>query len=297
MLQWSRTISAFIALFAGFAAPTESYANPPNAGGELACVAQAAVQEFPVSVEGRTITVKVLSPPAEKLVADPALLLTFATERNQSLADRPYRLTADYFLSKGHRAASFDLPAHGDRVDRFGGQIAGFRNAFVAGVDPFAMFVKDGAAVIDECIKRGLVKPGRIAVAGTSRGGYMALRLLASDDRITAGAGYAPVTDWRELAEFAADKTRDDVRDLQLVNFVEGMAGKHVYVAIGKTDTRVSTQRCQAFVESLSKANADSGLPTTLVDFQLTSDTGHSLSDSWYERGRKWLLDRIAPSP
>lgn len=297
MLHLPPTTGVFVALFTGFAVSTLSHAGPPNATGELACVAQATAQEFPVTVEGRTITVKVLSPPTETLAADPALLLTFATDRNQSLADRPYGLTADYFLCKGHRAASFDLPAHGERVDKFGGQIAGLRNAFVAGVDPFAMFVKDGTAVIGECIKRGLAKPGRIAVAGTSRGGYMALRLLAGDDRIAAGAGYAPVTDWSELTEFAADKTRGDVRDLQLVNFVKGMTGKHVYVAIGKTDARVSTQRCQEFVQALANANMDLGKPADLVDFHLTEDAGHSLSKPWYERGRKLLLDCTAPSP
>src|SRR5690606_36297904 len=132
---------------------------------------------------------------------NPALFFAFALDRNTTLTKRPYCLAAEYFLENGHRAASFDLPSHGDRVGAQRSGIDGFRDAFVAGNDVFAGFVAEGKAVIDECIKRGIATPGRIAVGGTSRGGYMSLRLLAGDDRIVAGAGFAPVTDWRDLRE------------------------------------------------------------------------------------------------
>ncbi|NUM53138.1 MAG: prolyl oligopeptidase family serine peptidase [Candidatus Hydrogenedentes bacterium] len=263
-------------------------------------IAAATLEEFPVSVGARTITVRVLSPPAGKLAADPALLFMFALDSATTLSKRPYCLAAEHFLSHGHRAASFDLPAHGDRVGTGRSGIEGMRDAYVAGEDVFAAFVDDGKAAIDECIKCGLAKPGRIAVAGTSRGGYMALRLLAGDDRIAAGAGFAPVTDWRALREFEADKERADVRDLQLTNFVSGMTGKRVFVAIGKTDARVSTERCTEFANALKQANADAGHSADVIEFHLTDDAGHSLGDAWYDRARTFLLNAVtaaAPSP
>ncbi|MCC6796362.1 MAG: prolyl oligopeptidase family serine peptidase [Candidatus Hydrogenedentes bacterium] len=261
-------------------------------------VAEATAEEFPVAVDGTTITVRVLTPPANKLAKNPALFMAFAVDRNTTLTKRPYCLAAEYFLENGHRALSFDLPSHGDRVGALRSGIDGFRDAFVAGNNVFAGFVWEGKAVIDECIKRGLATPGRIAVGGTSRGGYMSLRLLAGDDRIVAGAGFAPVTDWRDLREFSEDKTREDVAALYLSNFIPALAGKHVFVAIGKTDERVSTAKCQAFAESLQQANTAANKPAGTVDFHLTDDAGHSLSDTWYEKGRAFLLQSVAlPSP
>ncbi|MBM3290766.1 MAG: alpha/beta fold hydrolase, partial [Candidatus Hydrogenedentes bacterium] len=228
---------------------------------------------------------------------EPALLLTFAMDRATSLTKHPYCFAAEYFLAQGHRAASFDLPNHGDRVNAHGQQIEGMRNAFAAGDDPFAAFVADGRAVIDACIARGIAKPGRIAVAGTSRGGYMALRLLSGDERIAAAAAFAPVTDWRELREFAADRENADVANLQLVHFVPGMIGKQVFIAIGKTDTRVSTQHCQEFADALIAANAKAARAPALVEFHLTDDPGHSCADEWYERGRAALLQATLSGP
>ena len=282
--RWFAVLVAALFLWIAVSARAAEPAMTPDT------IAQARAEEFPVTVSDRTITVRVLSPPEGKLAADPALVLTFAMDRATSLSARPYCFAAEYFLEQGHRAASFDLPAHGDRIDARGSAIEGMRNRFVAGDYPFAGFVEDGKAVIDECIKRGLAKPGRIAVAGTSRGGYMALRLLAGDRRVAAGAGFAPVTDWRELREFAADKDRADVAALQLANFIPGMLGKQVYVAIGKTDTRVGTRRCQEFVDALTKASSDAGGKAASVEFHLTDDGGHSCGEEWYDRGRRFLL-------
>lgn len=280
----------------GLAVTACAWFGVPAPAGPLApdspeVIANATFEEFPVNVGVRTFTVRVLSPPADKLVAEPALLFSFALDGKTTLTKRPYCLASEYFLAQGHRAASFDLPAHGERIDTNGDSITGMRNAFVAGNDVFAAFVDDGKAAIDECIRRGLAMPGRIAVAGTSRGGYMALRLLAGDDRIAAGAGFAPVTDWRALREFAADTGRGDVRDLQLVNFVSGLIGKRVFVAIGRTDDRVSTNRCAEFAETLKQINADAGRAADLLEFHLTDDKGHSLGEPWYEKGRTVLLD------
>jgi len=110
----------------------------------------------------------------------------------------------------------------------------GFRASFMAGVDPFKMGVEDGQTVITECIKRGWATPGRIAVQGASRAGYMALRLMAADPRIAVAAGLAPVTDWRMLAEFSSVRDREDIAGLQLTRFIGPMVGRHVYLAIGR---------------------------------------------------------------
>jgi esterase FrsA len=186
--------------------------------------------------------------------------------------------------------ASFDLPCHGERIDEFGEGIVGFRNAFVSGVDPFAAFVADGRAVITECIQRGWAQPHRIAAAGTSRGGYMALRLMAADERIAACAGFAPVTDWRYLSEFQGDAHRTTVANLRLARFANRLVGRRVYLAIGPADERVSTESCRRLHHELLEANAQAGFDDSHAELNLTDDPGHSMGVSGYQKGAEFLL-------
>lgn len=247
-------------------------------------------EQFTVSVGERQFTVTALSPPTDKLADDPCLLLTFGADRSIALFSEPYSLCAKAFLERGHRALSFDMPAHGERIGQYGQWIGGWRNAFLAGGDPFAMFVEDGRAVISECIRRGWAKPGRIAVAGPSRCGYMVLRLLAADDRIAAGAGLAPVTDWRDLSEFEAERERRDVADLRLKRFVAGMVGKFVYLTIGAHDYRVSTRSCRGLARALVRANAKAGYDESYVEFHATDHEGHRLWGAQCVQGGESLL-------
>ena len=249
--------------------------------------------EFTVNVGSRRVAVLVVSPPPGKLAAKPALYLTFAGAREESLFGDPYDLTAKAFLEAGHRVASFDLPCHGARLGPFGEGIPGLRDTFLAGQDPFAGFVEEGQAVITECLRRGLATAHRLAVGGTSRGGYLALRLLAGDDRIAGGAGFAPVTDWRILEEFAAQRPRRDVAALRLSRFVAGMVGRPVFLAIGGSDERVGTRSCQRLHRDLVAANAQAGLGTP-VKFVLTEDVGHSMTAPGYAAGADFLLQQFA---
>lgn len=168
--------------------------------------AQPSLVEFAIARPGGDLTIAVLTPEADELAEDPLLLLSFSPDRAASLPDGKYGAITQKFIDEGHRIASFDLPAHGDRVDELGGSIKGLAALASAGRKPFDLFVEDARLAIDELIERGLAKPGRIMLCGVSRSGYCVLRLAAADDRIAATAALAPVTDWRVLREFDAVK-------------------------------------------------------------------------------------------
>ena len=245
-------------------------------------------EEFSLTVADRRFIVSLLSPAHDRLARDPALLLTFAAGREGSLFSATYRHTAEAFLGAGHRALSFDFIGHGERIDRFGPGIDGLRNSLVlGGVDPFSVFAEDASAVIDTCVGRGLVRPGQIAASGTSRGGYLALYLLAHEPRVAVAAGFAPVTDWRVLAEFKDDMERPEVAALAMKHRAAQMAGRSVFLAIGRNDMRVGTDTCVALYERLAATGIE-------VEFSLTNDPGHRMGIVGYEHGAAWLLERIS---
>ena len=251
------------------------------------------VEEFPVQVDGRQVTARLVQPPPDRLAPHPALLISLASDRVTTQTVHPYAMGTELFLAHGHRVVSLDLPHHGERVDSDGEGIVGFRNAFVAGRDPFMRLVEEGRALVDLCLARGLAEAGRIVVDGTSRGGYMALRLMAADPRIRAGAAHAPVTTWRVLREFAADGDRQDVADLRLTRYVDQLAGRPVHIAIGHQDERVSTAACCRLYLALYDANRERGLAADQVEFFCTPDLDHTLGDEWHRRGGEFLLRQV----
>jgi dienelactone hydrolase len=254
-----------------------------------AALPESTLQEFTVPRETGAVRVSVRTP--GRLADRPLLLLFFSTDRAASLPDGRYGGPGRLFLERGHRVASFDLPAHGERVDRHGSGIAGLAARLAAGRDPWPEFLADGRAVVDECLRLGLGEAGRIVVAGVSRGGYAALRLAAEDHRIAAVAAFSPVTDWRELAEFAATADRPETAAADLAHFADRLAGRRVYVAIGNRDTRVGTDACLRFAQAMvaeerRRATSRSALRLLVVD----DSPGHTLAPRWREDGVRFLL-------
>ena len=254
----------------------------------LSCISK----EFALEVKGRKINSTMISPLDGSLAEDPILLLAAGGDRHTSLAIHPFCMQAEQFLEAGNRVLSFDMPNHGERVNSFGSEITGLRNAFVSGSDPFKMFVEEASAIIDYCIEHGFARPGRVAVCGTSRAGYMALRLMAEDNRVFAAAALAPVTDWCYLSEFSDEKDRADVKNLRLSLYCKGLVGKPVFLAIGNHDERVSTASCCRFYLNLLDENAANGYDSSNIDFYCTDDIGHSLGDYWRKLGGEFLLKK-----
>jgi dienelactone hydrolase len=250
-------------------------------------------EEYEVANGCEGITVRLCRPDKILHLPDQCLLLSFANDRHTSLGIPPYALAAETFLQKGHPVLSFNLPNHGSNINHYGEGIAGFRNAFVAGVDPFQLFVEQGQLVIDWCIDQGLATAGQIAVCGTSRGGYMALRLLAADTRISAGAGFAPVTDWRDLSEFEREIDREDLACLRLSSFAVDLASRPVFIAIGHHDQRVNTARCCELYLDILQSKQTAGYDTATLDFYITDDPGHSCNPTWYHKGADFLLNAM----
>jgi dienelactone hydrolase len=248
--------------------------------------------EFPIRVGDRMLQGLLAEPAEGRLAPEPALLLTFSSTRREALTVAPYDESAKAFIAAGHRALSFDLPEHGDRVapGREPG-LVGMCQALVAGQDPFELFVTDGRAAVDACLERGLARAGRIFACGVSRGGYCALRLAAAEPRLGGVAAFAPVTDWRVLREFVQVKSRNDVAALALDNHAAKLAGRPVWLAIGNRDDRVGTECCTRFALRLVEAEARLGLRESRVSFQVVADSqGHSLDMRWRRVGADYLV-------
>ena len=223
----------------------------------------------------------------ERLAARPAALISLAMDRRTSLAVQPYCRIVDAFLAAGHYAASLDLPNHGERVNAYGDGLGGWAAAAAAGVDPFAELVASGKAAVDACIAR-LPGLAGIVAAGTSRGGFCAIRLTAADARIGAVAGLAPVTWLPALSEFDGLAGNAIVQGANLDSFIVPLTGRPVFLGIGIDDRRVGTAHCLRLHTSLRNAAPGACLP-----FVLTPDVTHCAPDYLYDEAARFLLRRV----
>ncbi len=253
------------------------------------------VEEFTILRDGVPQAVRVQSPPPERLARQPMLLFYLSADRASSMPDGRYGAPGQAFLEQGNRILSFDLPAHGDRVDVHGSGIAGLAALVAAGKKPFDLLVADGRAVIDECLRRGLAQTGRIVAAWVSRGGYSALRLAAADERIVAVAAFSPPADWREITEFAAQKDRPEAAALALESFAPQLAGRRIYIAVGNHDWRVGTDVCTRFVAAISREERRRGLGKSGLRYLVVDNSpGHALATKWRAEGIQFLMSAQA---
>lgn len=249
------------------------------------------LSKFSVTVGDHDLPCLLAAPDqATQTAARRALLLSFSTTRQMSLQTAPYDITAQAFTAAGHSVVSFDLPNHGDSIDEYGEGLIGMWTAHAAGADPFGRFLVQGRAVIDACLERGWGDPDRIFVCGVSRGGYCALRLMAADRRIQGVAALAPLVDWCSLAEFAAVEDRPALAKLSLEGWVQQLAGRALYLAVGNHDHRVDTALCLRFALRLFEM-ADFSQPNlSTTEIYINNSPGHTLNDEWAIRGAQFLL-------
>ena len=240
------------------------------------------IVEFTAPVGDRRVKATIASPPPRELHSDPVLLLTVGGPNSHILP--PNTLPAEFFWKQGHRVVSFE-------VGSMPGSLELYRDTVLAGPDPTLTFIAEARAVLKEGVDQKWARPGRIVVTGISRYAYLAMRLMAADDTLRVGGGFAPVTDWRDLSEFHDQREMDVVADMRLSLFADSLTGKKIYLAIGNHDERVNTLSCVQFFLDLNAANKKRGFEETLVDLFVTPDVGHTCGDEWYLRGLEILLN------
>ena len=186
---------------------------------------------------------------------------------------------------------SIDPPCHGGHL--YPGKSEGLPGWAELAVDEHD-FVADFNVrlkqVLDHLIDvEELVDPDRIAVAGTSRGGFLALRYAAFDPRVACAVGYAPVTDLRQLSEFAIAASVPFVDELSLAAHLDPLVGRPVYIVIGDRDVRVGTDSAVEAARALSAA-AVTGFPVA----DIVNPSFEDLTGGW---PAPWILDRSPKTP
>lgn len=198
--------------------------------------------------------------------------------------------------TQGWISVVIEPPCHGEDV-RTGepGQLDGWRYRIEHDDDFMSAFTARASAVLDVLIKDGVTDPRRVAVCGTSRGGFLAFHFAAADPRVKAAAGISPVTRLTALREFSTTSQREKAEQLDVARLAPQLGGRAIWLSIGNNDARVNTDDAIDFTREVVRASSQPDKPDAVIPVELlvAPSRGHSKIDQAHEILATWLINQF----
>jgi dienelactone hydrolase len=218
-------------------------------------------------------------------------LLMLAASGEGTLQTKEFRRLGILLAERGWKVVSLDLPCHGaDRRKGEPAELAGWAARASVGEDIVLPFRQRADEVLRYLVTTGVADSNRIAVAGISRGGFMAFQAAAGNPLLRAVVAFAPVTDLLALREFAGQQKNEVAQRLALTNVADALADRASWLVIGNSDERVGTDKVVAFARALTNAARQRRLPPQ-VTLQIVPTPGHSSQPEWHDQAAAWLED------
>jgi dienelactone hydrolase len=229
----------------------------------------------------------------EKPPAPAPTLFVFASDLAGSLTSGDYVKCGQLLAKDGFLCVSLDVPCHG--MDQRAGEpngLKGWRARLDKNENFAAEFVKKASEVLDYLIREGYTDPKRVAVAGTSRGGFMALHFAAAEPRVRAAVAFAPVTDLPVLTEFKGLENHALTQSIAASTLAETLAGRPIWICIGNHDQRVGTDHCIAFTRKVVAASIAGGKPAP-IEIHVVQSEGHGIHGTAHDEAAVWLAAKL----
>jgi dienelactone hydrolase len=235
--------------------------------------------------------------PARPSAPAPTLFVLASTIEG-TLNDTYYRQSANKLSTLGYLCVSIDLPCHGQEV-REGEppQIQGWCYRCEHGEDIMADVTKRLSAVLDELISTGMTDPQRIAVCGTSRGGFTSLHFAAADPRVKAVVALAPPADLNALREFQKSEKREMAERLALKNLADKLIGRPIWLIIGDRDERVGTDLLISFARTTTAAALAKKAPSWIELRVVPEPGGHRIPPGTADLAADWIHQTLNHPP
>jgi pimeloyl-ACP methyl ester carboxylesterase len=245
-----------------------------------------------LSIEGGTV-VSYVGPDLDA-GALPALFY-FALSGDESLGLDPFNQPVAFLSKFPMRIFSLSLPFHGPGLSPHDA-LSYWAKEISQGHDLISAFVDGVKRAFDKLRLMGALLPDRVAVAGLSRGAFMACHVAAKIPEIKTILGFAPLTELIYAKEFQALQDHALARNLGLHALVNTLSLRTVRCYIGNLDTRVSTLLSFQFIEALAKAAQQAGVrspPIELIIGPSIGQMGHGTSQEVFEKGARWVVEKL----
>lgn len=223
----------------------------------------------------------------------PAVLF-FALSAHSSLYEAPFNQPVLAWIDQNIRVFSWDLPHHGPGLNHHEAM-----HRWAKDLAQSSSFISD---FIDTCahhvrylIDQHYVEPASLAVAGLSRGGFIATHLAAQDNRIATILGFAPMTQ-APHTEDCHTLAPQNIEAVNLIHLIDRLTHVRLRFYIGNRDKRVSTDACYAFIRALTEKMYAGGMRSPAVELTIYPSIGfkgHGTPPAIFQAGAEWLKAQL----
>lgn len=220
-------------------------------------------------------------------------LFYFALSGEDSLTLEPFSQPVTALHSENIHIFSFTLPGHGEGWDNKLA-IHYWVNCIIESNNIIKEFVDECIKNINYLVDNQYIDKKFIAVAGLSRGAFIATHLAAADERIKYVLGFAPLTELAVAEEFAKYRDHPMIQSLSLANLADKMVNKQIRYYIGNRDERVGTEACFKTVQKFTEAAYRHGERSPKVELFISPSVGykgHGTLPPTFNSGAKWVTD------
>lgn len=222
-------------------------------------------------------------------------LIILGSTIEATLGDAYFRQCGNTLSRHGYLCVSIDIPCHGEQArSKEPGGLEGWRRRCEQNEDFVAENNERLSKVLDHLIGVGYTDATRIAICGTSRGGFLALHFAAHDARVKCVAAYAPVIDLTALSEFRGAETNKTVTALALTRQAHKLAQRASWIIIGDRDDRVGTDHSIALARRITAEALAKKLAGHVELHVVTEPQGHTTPAGAAEKSAQWMLGQFA---
>lgn len=215
----------------------------------------------------------------------------FALSGEDSLCLDPFNQVVQFLSPYPVRVFSLTLPGHEANLPKENA-INIWAEDIAKGKNFFSTFFDSVIESIDFALRKNFTEEGKIAVAGLSRGGFIASHIAAIDPRIHFLLLFAPLTVLKNAKEFTSLQDNAFVESMSLVHLSKDLCERHVRAYIGNRDIRVNTRACFDFIDQLSEDAFSKKIRSPQVEMVISPSVGHQghgTPPHIFQEGANWL--------
>lgn len=222
-------------------------------------------------------------------------LFYFALSGEDSLNLDPFNQPAMMLEHDPIHVFSFTLPFHGpgfvntEAMRNWADEIKQHNNFIKT-------FIDQAIQNIHFLIDQKFINPEKMAAAGLSRGGLIAVHLAAREPLIKTILGYAPLTDPVIMEDFKELRNNPITVSLSLCNVMDKIYDRSLRFYMGNRDIRVSTEHCFQFIKNLTETAFQKGIrspQTELILYPSVGHKGHGTPPHIFRSGIDWIKEKL----
>ena len=222
-------------------------------------------------------------------------LFYFSLSMQDSLCLDPFNQPVTYLSSLPMRIFSMTLPGHENHLPPTQA-LHVWATAFANGHNPIGQFIAQVKLTIETLLHQGALIPDKIAIAGLSRGAFIAAHAAAAIPHFRWILGFAPLTKLSLAKEFKEISHHPLVESLNLENLADRLTDRPLRFYIGNLDVRVNTRHCFDFIEKLSQtafAHQIRSPAAELIIGPSIGRDGHGTSKAVFHEGAQWIAEKL----